>query len=160
MAKKMITITIGMANLLYDIANETYLRGQSAKTDENYREVANIFATMDDENQDKIMRSIKRAWSDIKFVLGEYYHEDKSASDNALVSANDDLVVTLAMPTNFAESATDSIAEAIHNYLSNSTIAEWYMVVNKTDAPDYMTLATQAIVQLKQGINKRKRPTR
>jgi histidinol phosphatase-like PHP family hydrolase len=136
------------------------LRGNSAKTDENYKEVANMYATMDDENQDKIMRSIKRAWSDIKFVLGEYYSEDKSASDNALASANDDLVVTLAMPTNFAESATDSIAEAIHNYLSNSTIAEWYMVVNKADAPDYMTLATQAIVQLKQGINKRKRPTR
>lgn len=158
--KKTVTATITMDELLYDITNETYLRGKTVQDDKNYKAVANMFASLDEENQDKILRSIKRAFTEVKAELAEYLSEDGTATDNALISPDDDLVLTLTMPSNFNEAATAGIAEAVHDYIRNAAVSDWYLVTNKADAADYVALAARSLENIRKAVSKRSRPMR
>lgn len=158
--KKTVTATIVMEELLYDVMNETYLRGRTIQNDTNYKEVASMFASLDEENQDKILRSIKRAFAEVKTELSEYLNENGLTTDNKLISSDKDLVISLTMPTNFNEAASAGVAEAIHDYIRNSTVADWYLVTNKADAADYVTLAQRSMESVRKSVSKRSRPMR
>lgn len=158
--KKTITATLTMTEVLYDIMNETYLRGRSLQNGENYKEVANMFASLDDENADKILRSIKRSFAEVKTELSEYLDEDGKTTNNALINATDDLVLSLKMPTNFNEAATAGLAEAVHSYIVNKTVSDWYIVTNKNDAQDYLAIAASALDSIRKSASKRSRPKR
>lgn len=158
--KKKVTATIVMEELLYDVMNETYLRGRTIQNDTNYKEVASMFASLDEENQDKILRSIKRAFAEVKTELAEYLDENGLTTDNRLISSDKDLVISLTMPTNFNEAASSGVAEAVHDYIRNSAVADWYLVTNKTDASDYVTLAQRSMESVRKSVSKRSRPMR
>ena len=70
------TATIDIKELLYDIMNETYLRGRTIQNGENHKEVASMYASEDDENLDKLLRSIKKGFAEVKTELAEYLDED------------------------------------------------------------------------------------
>lgn len=159
-AKKQVTATIKMEWLLYDILNETYLRGRTIQNDQNYKEVASMFASEDEENRDKVLRSIKKGFAEVKAALSEYLDEDGTTTDNNPIDGTSDLVISLAMPSNFNEAATAGVGEAIHDYLKNTTIAEWYMVTNKADAEQYVVLAQKSLANIQQTVSKRSRPKR
>lgn len=158
--KKQVTATIKMEWLLYDILNETYLRGRTIQNDQNYKEVASMFASEDEENRDKVLRSIKKGFAEVKAALSEYLDEDGTTTNNNPIDGTSDLVISLAMPSNFNEAATAGVGEAIHDYLKNTTIAEWYMVTNKADAEQYVVLAQKSLANIQQTVSKRSRPKR
>lgn len=158
--KKTVTATIVMSELLYDIMNETYLRGRTIQNSDNYKEVASMFASLDDENQDKILRSVKRAFTNVKTELSEYLSESGLTTDNRLISSESDLIISLTMPNNFNEAATTGIAESVHDYIRNTAVADWYLVTNKSDAQDYYALATSSLESVRKSVSKRSRPMR
>lgn len=158
--KKKVTATIDIEELLYDIMNETYLRGRTIQNGENHKEVASMYASEDDENLDKLLRSIKKGFAEVKTELAEYLDEDGTATDNSRYDGTTDLVLNLTMPSNFNEAATAGVGEAIHDYLKNTAIAEWYLVTNKADAEEYITLAQKSLVSIQQAVSKRSRPKR
>ena len=80
--KKSVQVTVYMDWLLYDIMNETFLRGRTIQDDKNYKEVASMFASEDEENQEKILRSVKRAFAEVQTELPEYLDEDGTETDN------------------------------------------------------------------------------
>ena len=158
--KKTVTATIVMDELLYDIMNESYLRGRTIQNDTNYKEVASMFASLDEENQDKVLRSIKKAFAKVKTELSEYLTENGLSTDNKLISPDKDLVLTLTMPSNFNEAATAGIAEAVHDYIRNVAIADWYLVTNKGDANDYVGIAAVSLEDVRKSVSRRSRPMR
>lgn len=158
--KKKVTATIDIKELLYDIMNETYLRGRTIQNGENHKEVASMYASEDDENLDKLLRSIKKAFAEVKTELAEYLDEDGTTTDNSRYDGESDLELNLTMPSNFNEAATTGVGEAIHDYLKNTAIAEWYMVTNKADAEQYVALAQKSLVSIQQAVSKRSRPKR
>lgn len=159
-AKKPVTATIKISWLLYDIMNETFLRGRTIQNKENHKEVASMFASEDEENREKILRSVKRAFAEVQTELGEYLNENGTTTDNSHYDGSHDLILNLTMPSNFNEAATTGVGEAVHAYLANSAIADWYMVTNKADADQYYTLANKNMELIRQTVNKRSRPTR
>lgn len=159
-SKKNVKATIDIAWLLYDIMNETFLRGRTIQNDTNYKEVASLFASEDEENAEKILRSIKKGFAEVKTELAEYLSESGLETNNANITAENDLVLNLTMPSNFNEAATAGIAEAIHDYLRNVAIAEWYLVTNKSDAAEYVALSGKALESIRKSVSKRSRPTR
>ena len=159
-AKKEVTATIKIDWLLYDIMNETFLRGRTIQNKENHKEVASMFASEDEENREKILRSIKKGFAEVKTELAEYLDEDGTSTDNSHYDGSDDLSLKLQMPSNFNEAATTGVGEAIHDYLKNTAIAEWYMVTNKADAEQYVALAQKSLVSKQQAVSKRSRPKR
>ena len=160
MAKKTLTITEYMSELIYDIQNKTYLTGRSRQTGSNHEEVANMQANDDDENANQIFRSIGNAFAELKTKLSEYLVEDGTTRNNALINTESNLTITLQMPSNYNQTTRDTISAAIHQYIVNSSIGDWFTITNKNDAADYVTLATANLEQIREAINKRVRPTR
>lgn len=160
MAKKTITITLYMSELIYDIQNKTYITGRSRQTGNNFEEVANMQANDDDENANQIVRSIQNAYGLAKSKLSEFIEESETTGSNELISSEDNITVTLKMPGNYNESTVESISSAVHRFIVNTAVGEWFSMTNKADAADYFNLATGCITDIREAINKRVRPTR
>lgn len=159
-AKKHVRVTIKISWLLYDIMNETYLRGRTIQDKDNHKEVASMYASEDEENREKILRSVKRAFAEVKSELGEYLDEDGTTTDNSHYDGERDLELNLTMPSNFNEAATTGVGEAVHAYLANMSIADWYMVTKKDEAAEYYNLANKYMDLIRQTVSKRSRPKR
>lgn len=160
MAKKVIAITLYMSELIYDVQNKTYLTGRSRKTGTNHEEVANMQANDDDENANQIMRSIGNAFANLKTKLSEYINESGTSTNDKQLSSTGNLTLSLNMPPNYNNASNDTISTALHQYLVNSAIGDWFTITNKNDASDYITLAAANLEQLREAVNKRMRPTR
>ncbi len=160
MAKKVIAITLYMSELIYDVQNKTYLTGRSRQTGTNHEEVANMQANDDDENANQIMRSIGNAFANLKTKLSEYINESGTSTNDKQLSSTGNLTLSLNMPPNYNNASNDTISTALHQYLVNSAIGDWFTITNKNDASDYITLAAANLEQLREAVNKRMRPTR
>lgn len=160
MAKKAIAITLYMSELIYDVQNKTYLTGRSRQTGTNHEEVANMQANDDDENANQIMRSIGNAFANLKTKLSEYINETGTSTNDKQLSSTGNLTLSLNMPPNYNNASNDTISTALHQYLVNSAIGDWFTITNKNDASDYITLAAANLEQLREAVNKRVRPTR
>lgn len=160
MAKKVIAITLYMSELIYDVQNKTYLTGRSRQTGTNHEEVANMQANDDDENLNQIMRSIGNAFANLKTKLSEYINESGTSTNDKQLSSTGNLTLSLNMPPNYNNASNDTISTALHQYLVNSAIGDWFTITNKNDASDYITLAAANLEQLREAVNKRMRPIR
>ena len=160
MAKKTISITLYMSELIYDVQNKTYLTGRSRNTGDNHEQVANMQANEDEENQNQVVRSIGNAYANLKTKLSEYIEDSGSTANNILLSASDNLQINLVMPSNFNPATNNTIGAALHQYIVNSAIGEWFTITNKADAADYLALAASNRAEIREAINKRVRPTR
>lgn len=160
MAKKTITITLYMSELIYDIQNKTYITGRSRQNGNNFEEVANMQANDDEENLNQITRSIQNAYSLAKIKLSEYIEESGTTGSNELASSEENITVSLKMPGNYNESTVESISSAVHQFIVNTAVGEWFSMTNKADAADYFNLAAGCITDIREAINKRVRPTR
>lgn len=214
MAKKTITLTLYVSELVYDIQNKTYLTGRSRRTGTNHEEVANMQANDDDENANQILRSIQNAFGMLKTKLAEWLNDDGTTSSDelmtvtepkmeyfkatvdgtgvrwspttdasdksvskgivgklptegvlsndvyAVVNAGSTLKVELNMPSNYNNSTRDSISAALHQFIVNTAIGDWFTITDKADASDYFTLATNNLETIREAANKRIRPQR
>ncbi len=214
MAKKTITLTLFVSELVYDIQNKTYLTGRSRQTGSNHEEVANMQANDDDENANQILRSIQNAFGTLKTKLAEWLNDEGTTSSDELMSVtapqvqyfkatvdgtninwtntkaadapqltkgivaklpqtgvvNNDvytvvnpgstLVVVLNMPSNYNNSTRDAMSSALHQYIVNTAIGDWFTITDKSDATDYFTLANNNLEAIREAANKRVRPQR
>lgn len=160
MARKTLTITLYMSEIVYAIMNKTHLTGRSRETGNNHEEVANMKANEDDENMNQILQSIGTAFSKLKTKLSEYLEETGTTASNIQIEADTDLTLALSMPTNYNEATRDTLSRGAHDYLVHSAISEWFTITNKNDAADYVALAVSDIETIREAINKRTRPVR
>lgn len=160
MAKKNIQVTLYMSELIYDVQNKTYLTGRSRSNGTNHEEVANMQANDDDENANQIVRSIGNAFANLKTKLSEYIVETSTTASNKLLTITSNLTLALVMPSNFNQATNETIASALHQYLVNSAIGDWFTITDKNDASDYVTLAAANLDQIREAVNKRNRPQR
>lgn len=157
--KKSVKITTKIDWLLYDIMNETFLRGRTLQNRDNHKEIASMFASEDEENQEKILRSIKKAHSEIKTELSDYLNESETETDNSHFDGSKDLELELTMPSNFNEAATSGLGESVHDYIKNRTIAEWYVVTNSNEAEQYLAMSQASMANITYSSSKRSRPS-
>lgn len=162
--KKTIVVTLETKELKFDVMNKSHLTGQARNAEgKDYRATAYMQASDDDEHAYQIFRSISNAFSHLKTELGEYLHEDGSTSNNRInktVEEDGKLQLTFLMPSNFNNSACDSLGRMLHEYIVDRTLSEWFVITNKQDAQDYANLAQDALGRAKQALYKRERPTR
>lgn len=160
MAKKTLTVTLHMSELIYNVLNTTFLTGRSRNNGNNHEEAANMQANEDEENLNQIVRSIGNAFSTLKTKLSEYISSDGTSASNVLIDESANLSLTLLMPSNYNQATAESIASAAHQYLVNIAIGDWFTITNKDDAADYMALAASNLQEIREAINKRVRPQR
>ena len=72
MARKSLTITLYMSELIYDFQNKAFLTGRSRRSADMDAEAAsNIQASDDDEDKNQALRSIQNAYSQLLVELSE-----------------------------------------------------------------------------------------
>jgi len=160
MAKKTITITEHISELIYDIQNKTYLTGKSRADGNNHEAVANMQANNDDEDSNQILRSIGNAFSILKTKLADFIEETGTSASNILISGEGKLLLQILMPSNFNQAVNDTIATGVHQYLVNTAIGDWFAITNKNDAADYIKEAELNLGTIREAVNKRVRPIR
>ena len=158
--KKSITITLKISEIVYDIQNKTYLTGRSAANGTNHAHVANMQANDDDENADQILRSITMAYGQLTNRLAEYITGSQLSGDNALLTTDSDLPIALEMPSNFNSNVTKTIAEAAHQFIVATAVADWFAITAKGETADYKSVADTSIAVIEEALCKRLRPLR
>ncbi|MCU6767351.1 hypothetical protein OCV73_00040 [Barnesiella propionica] len=160
MAKKTISITLYLSELIYDVQNKTYLTARSRYNGNNYKEIANMQADDDDENSNQIIRSIGNAFAILKTKLCEYIFDSGDTASDEQIITEGELTLTLEMPHNYNPATRKTIASAMHQFIVDSAVGDWFIITNKSDATDYMTMAAAQLVIIREAINKRVRPTK
>lgn len=156
----LLTITINIQELVYDIQNKTYLTGRSRSDGKNYRQVALMQANNDDENYNQILRSIGNAFAKVKAELADVLTGNATQGNNSLNINTDSEELLLEMPDNFNHAATDSIIAAIHQFIVAFVTSEWFMITNKPDTEDYKHLSETSLELLRESLCKRTKPSR
>ena len=77
-----------------------------------------------------------------------------------VVNAGSTLQVELNMPSNYNNSTRDAISAALHQFIVNTAIGDWFTITDKADASDYFALATNNLETIREAANKRIRPQR
>lgn len=160
MAKQTITITLYMSELVFDVQNKTYLTGRSRTNGENFEQVANMQADDEEESSKQILRSIGNAYGSLMAKLSEYVVSDKTTATNLITDQAANLTIALQMPGSYNKAANEAVVAAVHQYIVNTAIADWFVITNKSDAAEYANLAAVNITQLREALNKRVRPAR
>jgi len=163
--KKTITVTLEVKEIVFDVMNKTHLTGMSrkAETTKNYESAAYMQASEDIESSYQIRRSVNDAFTELKVELGEYLKEDGSTSNNLIKSEVDNdgqLELAFLLPSNFNNSACDSLGGGLHEYIVDKAIFDWFVITNKEDAATYKELADAALDRTRKALYKRERPTR
>ena len=160
MAKQVITVTLYMSELIYDVQNKTFLTGRSRSNGDNFEQVANMQADDEDENLKQVLRSIGNAYGILTTKLSEYIDSNNTTATDKILDQDADLIITLQMPGSYNKATAEAVASATHQYIVNTAVADWFIITNKPDASDYVTLAASNITQLREALYKRVRPIR
>lgn len=155
-----ITITLKMSELIYDIQNKSYLTGRSLNNGSNHSHVANMQANDDEENVSQILRSITMAYSLLRNRLAEYMEGGGATASNTLLSAEDNIEISLEMPSNFNGNATQTLVDAAHQFIVATAIADWFAITAKGETADYTVMAEGSLRIIEESLCKRIRPSR
>lgn len=160
MAKKAVTVTLYMSEIIYDVENKTFLTGRARDNGQNFEESADMRANADDENRNQVIRTIGNAFNTLKTKVSEYVVDNGASASNAQISDVSNLTISLQMPCNYNTVTRDTIASACHQYIVNIAVAEWFNIFDKADATEYLNMAAANLTQLREALNKRVRPER
>lgn len=159
--KKKLYITLSMKELLYDVRNKAYIAGQSMATGDNIEAVYNMQAVDDDGNAERIDRSISDALARLKTSFAEYIaNEDSGEVGNVQEASEQNVSLTLLVPSNYCFAARKDAARSMHGYIVACALSEWFALTNKAEAASYTEQAAACLAEAHRAINRRVRPTR
>lgn len=161
----MITVSLSVGELIFDIQNKTYLTGRSREAADasSYETAANMQVSDDDENLYQLRRSLTAALAELNTTLAEYVEGAGEEAGNNLhtqIETNGSLNLKFNVPTNFNSNILPSATQAIHQYLVSRCISDWFLITNRTESETYATVAKQALDQVRRLMHKRVRPVK
>ena len=127
MARKSLTITLYMSELIYDFQNKAFLTGRSRRAADMDAEAAsNIQASDDDEDKNQALRSIQNAYSQLLVELSESVStNDCTTATNELIDGNTNIIINLSLPSNYPLALKDALTSSIHDYIINKALMDW-----------------------------------
>lgn len=158
---KTLTITLYMSELMYDFRNKAFLTGRSRRAEGKDAEfTSNMQASEDDADNNQALRSIQNAYGQLLVELSEGFFDVKVAtSKNELIDGSN-ITLVLNVPSNYNMGVRDGLTSAIHDYLINKALMDWFIITNKDDAKEYADLAAVSLKQVHDALNRRQRPVR
>lgn len=157
---KTIEITLKKDELLYDIENTSYLVGNSRSTGDNFEQVSNMQNSGEGEDRNFTLRSIEKAFSEVKRNLSRYINETKTSASNVLMDEEGDLVLALDVTDLFNEASTETLKAAAHNYIVSSSLMDWFGNVKPDEMPIYEKNRNEANRSMLDALYRKKAPLR
>lgn len=158
---KTLTITLYMSELMYDFRNKAFLTGRSRRAEGKDAEfTSNMQASEDDADNNQALRSIQNAYGQLLIELSEgFFDVQEATSKNELIDGSN-ITLQLNVPSNYNMGVRDGLTSAIHDYLINKALMDWFMITNKDDAKEYADLAALSLKLIHEAFNRRQRPVR
>ena len=156
---KDISIRLHVSEIVYEVRNKTWLAGRSALNGNNHEQVAHMQASDDEEDENQMTRSIINAMSVLKTAVGEYVLPDSQDQSANVLDKHATYDFVLKMPNNYNESLRETLSAAMHQYVVDICVRDWYMLTNKEDAQAYDNMATSQLGIIKEALTRRVRPT-
>ena len=162
MARKSLTITLYMSELIYDLQNKAFLTGRSRRSADMDAEAAsNIQASDDDEDKNQALRSIQNAYSQLLVELSESVQTGNgTTASNELISDDTNIIINLSLPSNYPLALKDALTSSIHDYIINKALMDWFTITNPNEVKVYSELAVESLRNLHETFNRRERPSR
>lgn len=157
---KTITITLAKDELLYDIENTSYLVGNSRSTGDNFEQVSNIQNSGEGEDRNFILRSVENAFNEVKRNLSRYVDESKITTNNDLMEATGDFILTLKVVDMFNEASTDTLKSAAHEFIVSSALMDWFSNVKPDEMVIYQNRKIEANRSMLSALYRKKAPSR
>lgn len=151
MAKKTIKLYIKLAEILYDVANKTYLANRTNMEGEKFIEAANAVVDNSEESENEILRSIQSTIGLLSTHLGKYINNSPLSLDNERKA----YIIVFYVPNNFNNATNVFISSSIHDYIVNYCIGNWYLKTNKEEAASYHKMASGLLSQIYEAMSKR-----
>lgn len=140
-----ITLTISeqVKELVYDIRNKAHLLARSAEdAGLPYKAASNMQPSDEDENDYQIHRSLEMAFLQLQSSLGGYLLDTPDAEGQNLTGREVEnegvLTLSLDLPPCDKRPSADALAKAVHAYLVDATLADWFSLTNKAEAELYI----------------------
>lgn len=154
-------LRLSVAEIVYDVQNKTYLTGRSRADGENHRQVAQMQANNDDSNLNQVLRSVQTALGNLCQELGEWLVPETVLGSNLqLPDPAGTVVLKVEYPANYNTSMVRGLVDASHQYIVAFAVAEWFVITNKADAPQYTAIAAEALKMVGKAMSQRTRPAR
>lgn len=162
MARKDLTVTLYMSELIYDFQNKTFLTGRSRRAvDMDSEAASNIQASDDEEDKNQALRSIQNAYSQLLVELSESVRTGSgTTASNELIDGDTNITINLSLPSNYPLALKDALTSSIHDYIINKALMDWFVITNPNEAKTYSELSVTAIKNLHETFNRRERPSR
>lgn len=162
MARKDLTITLYMSELIYDFQNKAFLTGRSRiAADMDSEAASNIQASDDEEDKNQALRSIQNAYSQLLVELSESVRTGSgTTASNELIDGDTNITINLSIPSNYPLALKDALTSSIHDYIINKALMDWFVITNPNEAKTYSELSVTAIKNLHETFNRRERPSR
>lgn len=159
MAKKIITITLRVGDLIYNIRNHIYHIGETMEAaGTEAAAVGHMQDTDSRHSADFLAHKIRDAVAELRRHLGEYISDAEESKQDS--SCPDKIDLRLAMPSNFRTSVLPPLQSAMGQYVETMSIAAW-LAVTVTDAntvKSYIEEAARIIEEVKYLAGERERP--
>lgn len=152
-----ITITIETKEVQFDVANKLHLYGNTAEGDRERKALLQV--DIEGAAGEQVKRSVTSAAKRIALLFAGYLVVNTVDANNNLLPEESDIIYTLSAPSNFDKAATDTITQALHDYIVYSAIADHLEVHNEASSI-YRKNAEQARDTIAEAVFKRVRPER
>ena len=155
------TIKLKLSEILYDIDNKTSIAGEALRGADNHKAASQMQTSADEWSRNQVMRSVTNAYTNLRTKLSEYLSIADGTEDNWQISPDTVwLTFALSLPLNFNFDSVSALRMALHRYIVDYAIGDWYMLTNKGDASAYYTLAESDLAGVDDALHKRVRPKR
>lgn len=151
-----IVITLKKSEIDYDVAMATHVvmnrelaSGVTAEQGFNYANTQN-----ETGEANLITRYVEKAISDLAGVMSAYLEDYVLESTNDL-KAFEAAVFNLDMPDNFDKTLTSPLRIAMHDYVVNRVIFDWFVKAKPDEAVIYKGLYDEAYSRVKSLLNRR-----
>ena len=160
MAKITIQVTLNKSELLYDIENKAWLTGRSREDGANASSVSKMQADDESADRNQMTRCMMNAVATLRNHIAEWINDLNVNEVNDVLDTGSAFTIVLKLPMNYNTSVNKTIGLAMHQYVVNTALAEWYGMTAKDEAQNYYTLAAANLQQLKEATFKRLRPSK
>lgn len=151
---KKIPVTLHISEVEYDVQNRTYADGKFIQAGGKMELGGELMITDDDWKAHFVRRCTQDALGKLLRVISEYVEVEAPEVTNVML---DDGAYEFKMivPDQLPDSAAVSAVSAMHEYISNDALSQWYFATDATKHSAREKAAEEKLQAVRSALNKR-----
>ena len=136
---KPVTLTFKRSELLYDVANYSFVEGDIMKTDDEHAR-HQVFDITQNGNADRVTRVLNLAHAECVEMLFPYTKQelpDRQDSLNDKLIAPEEYHIVMNLPNGFSFTTVKLLQSMLHEYLVCRVLSDWMSITNPSSQANW-----------------------